>query len=275
MTLRPAPIDTGVVIVRSDVGGAAILARYDAVCDTELGTSLINKDGVKVGTVEHLMAALWGCAIDNLYVEIDGPEVPIMDGSAAPFVFLVECAGAVEQAAPRKTIQLQRPVEVRDGDKFVSLAPSDRFSIRFRIDFDNPIVAEQELFFEDKPGAFKAELGRARTFGFANEISALHAAGLARGGSLENAIVVDDDRVLNEDGLRYADEFVRHKILDCIGDFYLAGGLMKAHVEANCSGHGLNNRALRAIFADDDTWSADAAPIRGIVRTESSIAASA
>lgn len=275
MTLRPAPADTGVVIVRTDLGGAEIPARYDAVCDTELGTSLVNVDGVRVGTVEHLMAALWGSRVDNVFVEIDGPEIPIMDGSAAPFVFLVECAGTIDQAATRKVIRLRRPIEVRDGDKSVCLTPADRFSVRFQIDFDSPVIGEQAMYFEDGPGAFRDQIGRARTFGFASDVAALHAAGLARGGSLDNAVVIGADRVLNEGGLRFEDEFVRHKILDCIGDFYLAGGTLLAHVEANCAGHRLNNEALRAVFADDQAWATDTTPARRLNWSDTGMAASA
>ncbi|MDP6351710.1 MAG: UDP-3-O-acyl-N-acetylglucosamine deacetylase [Alphaproteobacteria bacterium] len=254
MTLRPAPPDTGIVFVRADRGRAAVPARWDHVTETTLGTTLENADGVTVITIEHLMAALLGCGIDNLYVELDGPEVPVMDGSSAPFVFLVECAGIADQDEVRREIRVLRAVAVSEGEKRLALTPSSGFSVNLLIDFDNPVVARQQLYYEAAPGAFKTYLSRARTFGFADDVAAMHAAGLARGGSLDNAVVISGDRVINEDGLRYEDEFVRHKMLDCIGDLYLAGAPLCGHVEAACSGHRLNNALLRALFADDANW---------------------
>jgi len=254
MTLRPAPIDSGIRFRRVDLGGAEIEARYDRVCATTLGTTLGNIQGVRVGTIEHLMAALWGAGIDNLLVELNGAEVPIMDGSAEPFTFLLDCAGAVEQDAPRRAIRVMRPVAIEDGEKRVEILPGDGFSIEFAIDFDSPLVRHQTLVFEHGPAGFRGELSRARTFGFLSDVAAMRAAGLARGGSLENAVVIGEDRVLNEDGLRYEDEFVRHKMLDLIGDLYLAGAPLAGHVIANRAGHGLNNRLLRALFADPESW---------------------
>jgi len=254
MTLRPAPPSTGIVFVRADLDGAQVPARYDLVCETMYGTTLANEDGVTVTTVEHLLAALWGCGVDNVFVELDGAEVPVMDGSAAPFVFLVECAGLREQAAPRNVIRVLQTVSVEGDGKRMTIEPSDRFSVDFLIDFDNPVVGRQQFSFAHANGAFKSELSRARTFGFIDEIEMLHAAGLARGGSLDNAVVVGKDRVLNDDGLRYGDEFVRHKVLDCIGDLYLAGAPLLGHVTAAYSGHQLNNALLRALFADESNW---------------------
>ena len=254
MALRPAPVGTGIMFTRIDQGNAVLPAAYDLVAETRLGTTLRNSDGVELGTVEHLMAALWGCEIDNLFVDIEGPEVPAMDGSAAPFVFLIESSGVAEQDAPRQSIRVCQPVEVVDGDRRISLAPANDFSVKQLIEFDNPMVSRQSSYFDGGPFAFKTEISRARTFGFAEEVAALHAAGFARGGSLDNAVVVAEDRVLNEGGLRYQDEFVRHKTLDCVGDLYLAGAPLLGHVDAHCSGHELNNAILRALFAADQNW---------------------
>ncbi len=254
MTLRPAPAGTGIIFSRVDLENATLPAVYDAVCDTKLGTTLSNSDGASLGTVEHLMAALWGCEIDNLFIDINGPEVPVMDGSAAPFVFLVECAGVVEQDAARQGIRVCRTVEIVDGEKRIALEPADTFSVDFLIDFEHPMIACQSNCFGGEPFAFKEEISQSRTFGFAKEVAALHEAGYARGGSLDNAVVVGDDRILNEDGLRYEDEFVRHKVLDCVGDLYLAGAPLICHVDARCSGHQLNNTVLKALFSRDQNW---------------------
>ena len=254
MTLIPAELGSGIVFRRADCGGALVDARFDNVSDTTLGTSLKNGGGIGVATIEHLMAALAGLGIDNLVVELDGPEVPIMDGSAAPFVFLAECAGIVEQQVPRTAIEVLRPVEVVDGERYVSLTPSDGFSISCEISFDHPAIAGQSCYVELTKGAFKRELARARTFGFLADIDQLRANGLALGGSLDNAVVLSDDAVLNDGGLRYADEFVRHKALDCIGDLYLAGGPIIGHVECVRSGHKMNHRLLEALFADESAW---------------------
>ena len=254
MTLIPAEPGSGIVFRRADRGGALIDARFDNVSDTTLGTSLKNGDGIGVATIEHLMAALVGLGIDNLIVELDGPEVPIMDGSAAPFVFLAECAGIVAQQAPRRAIEVLKPVEVVDGERYAALTPSDGFSISCAISFDHPAIAGQSCYVELSNGAFKRELARARTFGFLADIDRLRANGLALGGSLDNAVVLSDDAVLNDGGLRYADEFVRHKALDCIGDLYLAGGPIIGHVDCIRAGHGMNHRLLKALFADQDAW---------------------
>jgi UDP-3-O-[3-hydroxymyristoyl] N-acetylglucosamine deacetylase len=255
MTLHPAAPDSGIVFRRTDIGGrgACIPARWENVTDTRMCTT-IGQGAVHVATIEHLMAALAGCEIDNAVIELSGGEVPVMDGSAEPFVFLIECAGTVEQDAPRRGIRVLRPVSVHEDDRFVSLVPDDVFSVSFEIDFDSPAVARQECTFRLVNGTFKSDICRARTFGFLHEVDQLLAAGLARGGSLDNAVVVSGDRILNEGGLRYANEFVRHKVLDSIGDLYLAGGPVIGHFHGRQSGHALNNRLLRALFSDPANW---------------------
>ncbi len=257
LTLFPAEPDNGIVFKRTDVDGknAIIPAYWENVVDTRLCTMLGNDAGVTVATAEHLIAALAGCGIDNAIIEIDGPEVPIMDGSSAPFVFLIECAGTLEQDRPRRAIRIDKPVRV-EGDEWVaSLAPGEGFSIAFEIDFDSPAVSKQTFKVGLINGTFKRELARARTFGFLHEVEALWESGLAKGGSLENAVVVSGDKVLNEDGLRFDDEFVRHKMLDAVGDFYLAGAPLIGHFHGICSGHAANNALLREVFADESNWS--------------------
>ncbi|MBI4184767.1 MAG: UDP-3-O-acyl-N-acetylglucosamine deacetylase [Proteobacteria bacterium] len=255
LTLRPGEPGSGIVFRRSDIGGggAAIPARWDRVVDTTLCTTL-GEGGIRVGTVEHLLAAVAGCGVDNAVVEVGGPEVPIMDGSAAPFVFLIECAGLVEQPAARRAIRVLRPVSVAHGSASASLRPAGAFGIDFAIDFANPVVGRQECSLTPANGAFKSEIARARTFGFLDDVESLRARGLARGGSLENAVVVCGERVLNQDGLRYEDEFVRHKVLDCVGDLCLAGAPLIGRFVGVQSGHFLNNRLLKALFADPDAW---------------------
>ena len=259
MTLRPSAIDTGIVFKRTDIAGAGetIPAQWDKVVDSRLCTMLGNGAGVTISTVEHLMAALAGSAIDNVIVEISGPEVPIMDGSAAPFQFLIECAGIVDQPAPRRAIRVLKDITVEENGSRVSLVPADCFSVSFEIDFASAAVARQQVSVSLVNGTFKKELARARTFGFLHEVEQMRAAGLARGGSLDNAVVIGDDKVLNEEGLRYDDEFVRHKALDAVGDLYLAGAPILGHFHGIRSGHGLNSRLLEALFADDDAWQAD------------------
>jgi UDP-3-O-[3-hydroxymyristoyl] N-acetylglucosamine deacetylase len=256
MTLRPAEVGVGVLFQRLDLPRdvADIAARWDAVSDTMLGTTVTNEHGHSVATVEHLMAALAGCGVDNVIVEIDGGEVPIMDGSSAPFVDLIERAGVVAQDAPRRAIRVLKPVTVEHGERSVSLRPAERFTLRFEIDFDNPVVAHQECNFDAATMTFKDELCRARTFGFLHEISALLERGLGRGGSLDNAVIVGQDGVLNEGGLRFEDEFACHKALDAIGDLYLAGAPLLARYEGIRAGHEMNNRLLRALFADPTAW---------------------
>ena len=259
MTLCPSAIDTGIIFKRTDIAGAddSIPARWDKVVDSRLCTMLGNNSGVTVSTVEHLMAALSGSAIDNAIVELSGPEVPIMDGSAAPFQFLIECAGIVDQPAPRHAIRVLKDISVEENGSRVSLAPADGFSVSFEIEFASAAVARQQVSVSLVNGTFKKELARARTFGFLHEVEQMRAAGLARGGSLDNAVVIGDDKVLNGEGLRYDDEFVRHKALDAVGDLYLAGAPIRGHFHGVRSGHGLNRRLLEALFADDDAWQAD------------------
>jgi UDP-3-O-[3-hydroxymyristoyl] N-acetylglucosamine deacetylase len=256
MTLRAAEPDTGIVFVRTDIagGGAVIPATWDRVVDTRMCTTLANEDGITVGTVEHLMAAFSGCGIDNALVEINGPEIPVMDGSAAPFVFLIECAGIVEQDAPRRYLQIRKPVAVEDADSSAYLKPGAGFALGFEIDFSGTAVSRQALHVELGRGIFQTELSRARTFGFLNDVERLWAAGLAKGGSLDNAVVVSGERILNQEGLRYEDEFVRHKVLDAVGDLYLAGAPIIGAFHGICSGHGTNNRLLRNLFADAEAW---------------------
>lgn len=271
LNLKPAEANAGIRIRRTDLvnGASEIVVDWSKVVDTQLATTVGNDYGTTVSTIEHLMSALAGCEIDNLVIEVDGPEIPIMDGSAAPFVFLIECAGVVELEAPRKAIKILKPVTVGNGERSLTILPSDEFSLSFEIDFDNAAIDRQQYAFENLDSDFKADIARARTFGFEKEVDALRSAGLALGGSLENAVVVGEDRILNEEGLRYNDEFVRHKILDCIGDLYLAGGPIIGEVRACRSGHELNNALLRAVFDDDTAWTlVDAEPRRHAGETQ-------
>ena len=256
MVLRPAEPHTGIVFKRTDImgGGSLVPARWDHVVDTRLNTTLGNSDGVTVSTVEHLMAAFSGCGVDNAIVEINGPELPIMDGSAAPFVFLIECAGIRQQKAERRAIRIVKPITLNEGGKIVELVPSDDFSLDFEIDFDNAVIANQKMTVGPANGVFKNDISRARTFCLLQEVEQMRAVGLAKGGSTDNAIVVGCDRVLNEDGLRFDDEFVRHKILDAVGDLYLAGAPIMGHFRGVCSGHALNNKLLRSLFSDASAW---------------------
>jgi UDP-3-O-[3-hydroxymyristoyl] N-acetylglucosamine deacetylase len=253
MTLRPAPPGTGIVFRRTD-SAAEIRANWANTVESALCTVLSNGEGISVGTVEHLMAALAGAEIDNAVVELDGPEVPVMDGSAAPFLFLIECAGVVEQDAPRRAIKVLKPVSViKDGAR-AELFPDHGFSMSFEIDFDNPLIRQQEISLVFDAQTFKTELSRARTFGLLDDVDRLRAAGYARGGSLDNAVVVGHDHVLNTGGLRYGDEFVRHKLLDAFGDLYLAGGPVIGCFRGVRSGHSHTRRLLAELFADDEAW---------------------
>jgi len=256
LTLKPAEENSGIRICRTDLvnGAREIIVNWANVVDTRLATTVGNDHGATVSTIEHLVAALAGCEIDNVLIEVDGPEIPIMDGSAAPFVFLVECAGTTQQSAHRTAIKILKPITVGDDTRSLSILPSDEFSLDFEIDFDSSAIDRQERAFQRVGANFKSDIARARTFGFEQEVDALRNAGLALGGSLDNAVVVSGDTILNEGGLRFDDEFVRHKILDCIGDLYLAGGPVIGEVIASRSGHELNNQLLRAVFADDDAW---------------------
>ncbi|CBL44260.1 UDP-3-O-acyl N-acetylglycosamine deacetylase [gamma proteobacterium HdN1] len=256
LTLRPAPVDTGIVFLRTDVSPAVeIPAQALRVTETTLSTTIEN-NGVKVSTIEHLMAALAGLGVDNAYIELSSPEVPIMDGSAGPFVFLIQSAGIEEQAAAKKFIRIKRKVTVKDGDKTASFSPYNGFKVSFTIDFDHPVIRKysQTAVVDFSSTSFVREVSRARTFGFLRDIEYLRSKNLAQGGSIENAIVIDDFKILNDDGLRYEDEFVRHKILDAIGDVYLAGHGIIGHFEGYKSGHGLNNQLVRALLAQQDAW---------------------
>jgi len=256
LTIGPAAVGSGIVFKRTDLGetGVVVPARWDHVVDTRLCTTIGNADGTQIGTIEHLMAAFSGLGVDNATVDIDGPEVPIMDGSADAFVFLIECAGLFEQSAPRNRIKILKRVSVSDGEASATLVPSPFPALDFALDFASPAIGRQERSVRLVNGTFKRELSRARTFGFAEEVEQLRKAGLARGGSLDNAIVVGAGRVLNREGLRYADEFVRHKLLDAVGDLYLAGAPIDGRLYAVRSGHALNNRLLRALFAHSEAW---------------------
>jgi len=256
LRLLPAPVDHGIIFIRTDLpeGENRIAAQWDNVVDTRLCTVLGNAQGATIGTVEHLMAALRAMDIDNALIEIDGAEVPIMDGSAAPFVLLIEMAGVQEQDAPRQWIEILKPVHVTQNGKTASLLPGDQASFNVAIQFDNTVIDRQDYDFAVSAAAFKGEISRARTFGFLAEVDQLRKMGLARGGSLHNAIVISEDRVLNEDGLRYDDEFVRHKLLDAIGDLALAGAPIRGVFNGFCTGHALNNALLRALFADRSAW---------------------
>lgn len=256
LTLRPAPVDTGVVFRRIDLEvPVEVPAIADNVGDTRLSTSL-EKDGVKISTVEHLMSAFAGLGIDNAYVDLTAPEVPIMDGSAAPFVFLLQSAGIQEQTSAKKYIRIKKKIRLDDGDKWAQFQPLDGFKVSFTIDFDHPVIknAIQVATVDFSTTSFVKEVSRARTFGFMHDLEALRNAGLARGGSLDNAIVMDNYHILNEDGLRYEDEFVKHKVLDAIGDLYLLGHPLIGEFSAHKSGHELNNRLLRKLIDDESAF---------------------
>ena len=250
VTLCPAPPDSGIVFERTDLSPRIEIPALSAyVVDTVLNTSL-GKGGSRVGSVEDLMAALAGCGIDNARIEVDGPEVPILDGSSAPFVQLIRDAGVKQQTAIRRFLHVRRPVAVHDGDKVARLVPAARFSCRYTIDFKHPLITDQHFELELGEKAFRKEIARARTFGFKRDVERLHAAGLARGGSLENAVVVDDFHILNPEGLRFPDEFVRHKILDAIGDLSLIGMPVIGRLEAVKSGHALNHQLVRRALSE-------------------------
>jgi len=256
LTLKPAPPNTGIVFCRTDLDPVVeIPALAENVGETTLSTTLI-KDGVRVATVEHLLSAMAGLGIDNAYVELSAAEVPIMDGSAGPFVFLIQSAGLQDQPVPKKFIRIKRKVIVEDGDKWASFEPFDGFKVSFTIDFDHPVFKDrlQETCIDFSSTSFVKEVSRARTFGFMRDIEYLRSKNLALGGSMDNAIVVDDYRVLNEDGLRYDDEFVKHKVLDAIGDLYLLGNSLIGAFKGHKSGHGLNNALLRELIAQEDAW---------------------
>ncbi|MCZ6718527.1 MAG: UDP-3-O-acyl-N-acetylglucosamine deacetylase [Gammaproteobacteria bacterium] len=256
LVLRPAPANTGIVFRRIDLEPSVdIKATPDNVGDTSLATTLI-KDGVRIATVEHLLSAFAGFGIDNAYIDLSADEVPIMDGSAGPFVFLIQSAGVEEQNAVKRYIRIKHKVRVEDGDKWAMVEPFEGFKVGFTIEFDHPVFKERDGFAEIdfSTTSFVKEVSRARTFGFRRDVELLQERNLALGGSLDNAVVVDDYRILNEDGLRYNDEFVKHKILDAIGDLYLLGHGLVGAFRGYKSGHALNNRLLKAILADADAW---------------------
>ncbi len=256
LTLHPADIDAGIIFRRVDLNPPVeIRATAHNVGETTLSTCLIAGD-VRVSTVEHILSAMAGLGIDNALVELDAPEVPIMDGSAGPFVFLLQSAGIQEQPAYKKFVRVLKEVTLKDGDKVATFLPFDGFKVNFSIAFDLPVFQGRNLetTVDFSSGSFVKEISRARTFGFMHEIEYLRSKGLAQGGSMDNAIVVDEYRILNEDGLRYEDEFVKHKVLDAIGDLYLLGNSLLCEYRAHKSGHSLNNRALRLLMEQKDAW---------------------
>ncbi|WP_031433871.1 UDP-3-O-acyl-N-acetylglucosamine deacetylase [Methylomarinum vadi] len=256
LTLRPAEPDAGISFRRIDLPEPVIIrAKPENVGETMLSTTLV-ENGVKVATVEHLLSAMAGLGIDNAVIDVSAPEVPIMDGSAGPFVFLLQSAGVMEQESPKQYIKIKKPIRVEDNDKWAAFEPFDGFKVTFTIDFEHPAFSDhlKTAVMDFSTTTFVKEVARARTFGFMKDIEFLRENNLALGGSLDNAIVVDDDKVLNEDGLRYADEFVKHKILDAIGDLYLLGHSLIGEFKGFKSGHALNNKLLLALLADPDAW---------------------
>lgn len=257
LTLSPAPINAGVVFRRTDLTPTAVIPNdVLGVKNAELATSLYNENGARVSTIEHLMAALAGLGIDNCYVDLSADEVPIMDGSAAPFVFLVQSAGILEQGAAKRFIRIKKPIEVQNGDKWARFEPFNGFKVKFTIDFNHPAFKSdsQTAVVDFSTTSFVKEISRARTFGFMRDIEELRKRDLVLGGSMDNAIVIDDYRVLNEDGLRYKDEFVRHKILDAIGDLYLLGRSIIGSFDGYKSGHALNNQLVRELLKQPQNW---------------------
>jgi len=257
LTLKPSDADAGINFIRKDVqpGTGLIAARWYNVTETELSTTISNEYGVSLRTIEHLVAALRGCGIDNALIEVDGPEVPIMDGSALPFIRLIQTIGVVQQNAPRNVIWIHRPIEYRNGDKYAILSPENKTRYTVHIEFDNPLIGIQVSSFDYNDDNFSNYIAPARTFGFLEEIPTLERLGLIKGGSLANAVLVDGEHVMNKEGLRFKDEFVRHKILDCIGDFGLIGIRILGHFYARKPGHELNHQLIRTLFARRDAWS--------------------
>ena len=255
LSIRPAPAGSGIVFVRTDLDGDNhVKVSPEAVVQTKLCTVIGNDSGVTVGTIEHLMAALCALNIDNAIVELDGPEVPIMDGSALPFVQLLERAGRRRQDAERRYIEILDTVEVWDGDKFTRLSPADGFELAFEINFKNSLIGRQRVELTVTEDSFREELADCRTFGFLHEVEALRAMGLARGGSLENALVIDGERLLNPEGMRRPDEFVRHKALDAVGDLYVLGAPIIGRFEGVKGGHAMNNLVVRALMEQPNAW---------------------
>jgi UDP-3-O-[3-hydroxymyristoyl] N-acetylglucosamine deacetylase len=256
MTVRPAPADTGIIFQRTDLAARTeVAARAGQVGETTLGTTIMNGE-VRISTIEHLLSAFAGLGIDNALVELNAPEVPIMDGSAGPFVFLLQAAGIEEQASPKRFVRIKKQVRVEDGDKWARFDPFEGFKVNFEIEFDHPIFKRrlQRATMDFSTTSFLKEISRARTFGFMRDIESLRKHNLALGGNLDNAIVLDDKGIMNEGGLRYEDEFVKHKILDAIGDLYLLGHSLIGEFSGHKSGHGLNNKLLRTLLADREAW---------------------
>ena len=252
LVLHPAVEDSGITFCRSDMK-IDIPARASYVVDTRLCTT-IGRENASISTVEHLLSALSGMGIDNAYIEVDGPEVPVMDGSAAPFVFLIQCAGIREQSVAKKVLKVLKKVSVQDGDKYCALYPASGFKVSYHLDYDHPLLRDREVSIDFSRQAYTREISRARTFGFLHEIEALQKAGLALGGSLENSIVLDQYRIVNEGGLRYEDECVRHKILDTLGDLSLAGLPIVGAFEGAKTGHEMNHRLVTALLNDESAW---------------------
>ncbi|MFC0633391.1 UDP-3-O-acyl-N-acetylglucosamine deacetylase [Brevundimonas balnearis] len=262
LVVRPAPVNTGIVFVRTDIRDRdnRIPVSGEAVVEARLNTMIQNADGVQLSTIEHLMAALCALGVSNAVIEVDGPELPILDGSALPFVRLLDRSGFRRQEAPVRYIEILEPIRVEEGDKSAVLLPCDRYEMRFEIEFPTPVIGRQVVDFVVDEPTFRSEIMSARTFGFAHEVEALRQAGLARGGSLENAVVIDGDEILNPGGLRMEREFVRHKALDAIGDLYVLGAPLIGRYEGVKAGHALNNKLVRALLDAPRAW-------RDVVRT--------
>lgn len=255
LKIMPAKEDSGILFIRTDLKeNNQILAHYANVIDTKLCTIIANEHGAKVSTIEHLMSALWGCGIDNAIIEIDSDEVPIMDGSSAPFVALIETAGVTAQAKPRKIIEILKPIKIEHEGKTIEIKPSADFEVNFTIEYNGTVIGQQDYSYSERNSSYQHKVSRARTFGFAFEVEYLRKLGLAKGASLENAVGIDENGVMNQEGLRYYNEFVRHKVLDCIGDLYLACMRIKGKVDAFKAGHALNNLLLRKLFANPDCY---------------------
>ena len=257
LTLRPAAANTGVIYRRTDLNPPVDFpADPESVRDTVLCTALVNDEGVRISTVEHLNAALAGMGIDNVVIEVDAPEIPIMDGSASPFVYLLQSAGIEELNTAKKFIRIKKPVRIEDGDKWAEIRPYNGFRLDFTIDFNHPAIEsdDQRLVFDFSSQSFIKDISRARTFGFMRDIEYLQSQNLCLGGSFDCAIVLDDYRILNEDGLRFDNEFVTHKVLDAVGDLYMCGHSILGELSAYKSGHALNNQLLRAVLADQEAW---------------------
>lgn len=278
LILSPADADTGMkfVISKRGEGKVEITARHDTVCNVTLCTVLGNADGVTVATVEHLLAAIRGLSIDNVTIEIDGAEVPIMDGSSAAFVEAIDEVGVEELDAPRRFIKVLKPVRITEGDAWAELTPHNSFYLDVEIDFDTPLIGRQRMALELNPGVFRSELSRARTFGFMSDVEKLWAAGRALGASLDNTVAIGEDRVINPEGLRFADEFVRHKTLDAVGDLSLAGAPILGAFRSSKGGHKVNSMVLHKLFADEDAWTlVDAPRVRDVQPKETALGVAA